>query len=290
MRTLIYLLLASSPVIGLPAGPAFAQEAVPTPERAVAREHHPWGSLEPGAWKRVRVLTEMLDGKGLVQNTSITETKTVLLAVEEDGVTLLLEVLHEVAGKRFAGEPKTIQQGFHGELTCKDLKITSSEPGTFVLEGRKIPCKILRMECPGATGKNVTDIYYSDAQDPYILKRESVSTDLDGKATLDKTTVEVLALDMPVRVMAETKRAAYVRAVRKLPTGTVTTWLVTSTDVPGGVISYSSKEVDQNGRLIRCSTLELTAYGLEPDEEWTGLFGRKRPLLRRKPILRPTPP
>jgi hypothetical protein len=54
-------------------------------------------------------------------------------------------------------------------------------------------------------------------------------------------------------------------------------------DVPGGVVSHSSKEVDKNGRLLRRSTLELVDYNIDPDRERSGLFGRKRPNRRPKP-------
>jgi len=59
--------------------------------------------------------------------------------------------------------------------------------------------------------------------------------------------------------------------------GTVTTWADVLSEVPGGVVRNSSKEVDKNGRLIRRSTLELIDYNNDPEKDRTGLFGRKRP-------------
>ena len=47
-------------------------------------EHHPWGAFRPGAWKQVCVVTETLDEKGFVKNTSTIETKTTLISVDED--------------------------------------------------------------------------------------------------------------------------------------------------------------------------------------------------------------
>lgn len=238
------------------------------------------------------MVTETLDEKGFVQSRSITERETTLIDVDEDGVTLRLEVLEEVAGKRFVGEPKTIKQGFHGELVCQELKVSEADAGQVVIEGLEIPCRIVRLDCTTPTGKTVTNVYYSTSVKPYILRRESVTTDIEGENTLGKTSVEVRALNMPCLVMTEIKNGAYVRAIRRHTKGTVTTWLVTSTDVPGGVISHSSKEVDKDRRLIRRSMLQLTDYGLESAGERTGLFGRKRLLPRRptRPSLQPAPP
>jgi hypothetical protein len=53
-------------------------------------------------------------------------------------------------------------------------------------------------------------------------------------------------------------------------------------DVPGGVVSQSSKEVDKNGLLVRRSTLELLDYNADPDKDRSGIFGRKRPNRRAK--------
>jgi hypothetical protein len=57
-------------------------------------------------------------------------------------------------------------------------------------------------------------------------------------------------------------------------------------DVPGGVVSHSSKEVDKNGRLRRRSTLELLDYSADPEKDRSDLFNRKRPNRRTKPPTR----
>jgi len=251
----------------------------------VAPEHHPWARFQPGAWKLVRVVTETLDERGRVSSTSITETRTTLLKVEQDGAVLEVRVTVEVAGKRFEVEPQVIKQGFHGELVCPALKVKKSTPGQVAVEGRKIPCQIVALECSSANSKTATNVYYSKSVPPFVLKRESVTTSVDGSDVQNETAAETVALDMPYRVMSETYATAFVRTVQKLPKGTITTWANTTTDVPGGVISHSSKEVDAEGRLVRRSTLELVDYGLEPQERRPGLFGRIRsgPLLPFRP-------
>jgi hypothetical protein len=258
-------------------------------EGMVAPEHHPWGRFEPGAWKRVRVITETLDEQDHVSSTSSTETKTTLLRVDPDGVILEVRVTVEVAGKRFEVEPQVIKQGFHGEVVCPTLKLTKTAPGEAVIEGHRIPCQIVEIECPSASSKTVTKVYYSDTVAPFVLKRESVTTKVDGGETQNETVAEVTALQMPRRVMAETHTASFVRTLQKLPKGSITTWASTTEAVPGGVISHSSKELDAEGRLIRRGTLEMVDYSLEPEPQRPGVFGRIRsgPL---RPFYRPAPP
>ena len=97
-------------------------------ETGMTAQHHPWARFEPGAWKRVRVVTETLDEQGTVTSTSTTETKTSLVRVEQNAVDLEVEVSVEVAGKRFEGQPQCIRQGFNGEVVGPDMKIKSSQP------------------------------------------------------------------------------------------------------------------------------------------------------------------
>ncbi len=88
---------------------------------------------------------------------------------------------------------------------------------------------------------------------------------------------------MPWKVLAETKQCSIVRTIHEHRKGTITTWAFTSTEVPGGIIVHTSKELDKNRRLVRRSTLQLTDYGLEPDQKRVGLLGRRRAVRGRKP-------
>jgi len=260
-----------------------------TPARAqeISVKEHPWGRFQPGAWKVVSVKTETLDEQGLVASTSITETQTTLKEIAEDGVTLEVKVSVEVAGKPFEAEPQTVKQGFHGGLLTSELKVTPLEDSEVTIEGRAIPCKVLRLEFAGPTSKTTTTIYHSPTTAPYVFRRDCVTTDAAGENVLSESSTRVVALDMPCKVLAEIKPAALVKSTHKHAKGTVTTWAYTSPDVPGGVISHSSKEVDTNGRVVRRSTLRLVGYDLKPRPEAeadgrVGLLGRKRLLRSRK--------
>jgi hypothetical protein len=245
---------------------------------------HPWGRFSPGTWKTVRVVTETLDEQGRVVSTATTDTKSILLDMDNDGVTLEIQACMEVAGKRFESEPQTVKQGFHGEPLGSTVKLDEPADAEVVIEGRKIPCKLQRLESVAPKGKTDTLIYYSLATAPCVLKRDTVvTTDPEGKNELSKTVVEVTALNMPVEVQGEIKNGMLVRTVHKNATGTVTTVAEVVPEVPGGVIRNSSKEIDQSGRLVRRSTLKLIDYNGDPDKDRSGLFGRKRTSRHHKP-------
>lgn len=242
-------------------------------ELAISARHHSWGRFQPGAWKVVSVRTETYDDHGALTSTNLAETKTTLRKVDADGVTLEVEVGMEVAGKQFAAQPQCIKQGFHGELLSSDFKAEPSQPGQVVIEGRKIPCRVQKLHFSGES-KTLVTVYYSDDVAPYILKRTSATTDLEGKS-LGESTMEVDKLNMSWEVLGEMKDVASVTTVQTQGKGSVTTLSMTSPDVPGGVVHHTSKEVDAAGRVTRRSVLELKSFGLQPQED-RGVFGRKR--------------
>ena len=98
-------------------------------------------------------MTETLDEQGHVVSTSKTDTKTTLLGVCSDSVTLEVEACMEVAGKRFRVEPQTIKEGFHGEAAGSDVQLEEPIDGEITIEGTKIPCKIRRLSLVGPNGK-----------------------------------------------------------------------------------------------------------------------------------------
>ena len=181
----------------------------------------------------------------------------------------------EVAGKQFAAQPQCIRQGFHGELLSSEFEAKPSQPGQVVIESRKIPCRVQQLQFSGEN-KTVVTAYYSDNVAPYILKRTSVTTDLEGKTVLGKSTMAVVHLNMPWKVLDEMKNVASVETVQEHGKGSVTTLSMTSPDVPGGVVYHTSKEIDAAGRLTRRSVLELKSFGLQAEQEDRGVFGRKR--------------
>ncbi len=252
----------------------------------LCRQHHPWGEFEPGAWKLVRVFTETLDENGLVTGTSTTDTRTTLLQMDDRGITLEVATTVEVAGKRFEAEPQTLDQGYGGQMETHTLRPGKAAPARITIGERTVACQVQELEILGPTTRTVSTVYFSDTIRPHVLRRESVTTTLDGSEKLGETTIEVIALDLPFRVLSEIQSVAHVRSINRHPKGTVFTLAVTAGEVPGGVVSHWSKEMDRTGRIVRRSTLELLDYGIEGGEVRTGLFGRPRP---RRPIRAANP-
>jgi len=278
VRSLATYSLMALLLVGLLQGPGPAQET------GISRRHHPWGCFEVGAWTHVRVVTQTFEENETL--ISITETKTTLKELSDDGVTLLVESVVEVGGKQLQNEPKTVKQGWHGELAGRDVKVSHLGSGEVVIRNRRFPCKIQQHVVAGPSDKTTTRIYYSDTVEPFILKRESVTTELEGNAQLGETTVEVMDVDVPCRILASIRNTFHVKAVHTTGKGTATTIAFTSTRVPGGVIRHDSKQFDKKGRLIAQSSLELLDYGLEAEDGTVLPLGRRRP----GPLLRPHRP
>ncbi len=250
-------------------------------DAGITAKLHPWGRFDPGAWKLVHVVTETLDERGQVVGASMADTKTTLIDIDNDGVTLEIETCMEVAGKRFQAEPQTVKQGFHGELNGPNLRIQEPTSGETLIENRSRPCKIQQLDVLGPTERTTVRLYYSAALWPHVLRREIVTSDLEGKNVSSETSVEVVALDMPVRFREETHGGAFIKTVHKNAKGTVTELATFLPGVPGGVVSNSTKDVDKSGRLVRRSTLELVDYNVSAEKD-RPLFNRKHPSRRGK--------
>ena len=177
------------------AGRCFAAE-----EAGISARHHAWARFQPGAWKLVRVVTESLDESGRVIGVNITETKTSLLRIDADGVELEVEVGVEVAGKQFDGLPQCLKQGFHGELAGGEVKFLPVAAAEVAIEDRKVPCRSQQIEVAGSAGRTSVNVFFSDTLSPYILRRQSKTTDPTGANVLSETLSEVVALNMPQRV------------------------------------------------------------------------------------------
>ncbi|MGQ9771411.1 MAG: hypothetical protein ACUVQG_12730 [Thermogutta sp.] len=257
---LFFVMAVFAAGISLAAGLAMAVE--------VPRLIHPWGRFEPGAWKIVRATTESFDTTG--QSLSITETRAALEEVNAAGVAIRVEVLVEVAGKRFRPEPQIVRQGFHGEPLTSDSKTREIGPVKLTVQGRTIDCEMLEVECSNSGILTVSKIAYSPTVPPYIFLRESTRTDLTKGRVLESSRVEVNVLEVPCRVGLRVLSAAQTRAVQTFPSRSVVTLSLISNEVPGGVVCQTAKETDESGRLIRRTTLELVDFGLRPGLRYSG--------------------
>jgi len=180
--------------------------------------------------------------------------------------------------------PQCIKQGFHGELAGGEVKMQPPTSAEVTIEDKKVACRSQQIDLAGNSTRTSVNVFFSDSVSPYILRRQSKTTDAAGATVLSESLSEVVALDMPQRVLSEIKSVACIKTVQKTPRGSVTTLAMSTSEVPGGVVYQTTKESDTAGRLIRRSTLELVNYGSRPEPERTGLFGRKR-ASRRKTVF-----
>jgi hypothetical protein len=263
------------------AASALASSFVSAQTVSIPRDRHAWGRFEPGAWTKVRKLTEEIDARGRVKGVNTTETKTTLAQLDDTRCVLQSEVTVEVSGKRFMAQPKTICVGYQGEGNAEAVSLKKVGTDSLDIGGVKAPCDLLEVTIGDGANMAVSTIAYSDRVAPYVLRRETKT----GGATADQplrqhTLVEVLAVEMPYKVLAEIKTVALIRTVQRNAKGTTVTLEIHCPEVPGGVVCHSSKEVDESGRTVRRSTLELTDYSLG-DRDDAGsrffLFHRNRP-------------
>lgn len=251
-----------------------AQEPPPPPW-----ETHPWAKFGVGSWKQVRVYHESIDEVSQVRSTSVTSTRTTLVEVSDSGYVLQVEVDVEVAGKRFNSQPKLMRQGFNGEADGQTVEVQAMGPGELVIDGQKYPTELRKVVINGDEFKRVSVMHYNEQFPPHVLRRDTKATDASGTKPDFESTVEVLAIDMPRRVLNETKLVSDVKTtLRKSNGGTTVTLEVVCRDVPGGVTAHSTKELNPEGRVIARSTLELIDYQVVPlaEESDSSRSGRRR--------------
>lgn len=240
-------------------------------------EDNAWARFDVGAWKKLRVVTEVLDAQGQVTSTSTTDTTSLLEEVTDKHYRLQIEVAVEVAGRKFGVEPRHVTHGFFGE-TAENISIfKNSSVTTITVEGKDIPCDVYTLQATEGNEKRVTKIYYAEHFSPSVLRKETTVTDASDSSLIEEVVETVVAVRMPYKVLGEVMGTWHVKTVRTHPKGKTITLSIRNGDVPGAIVAHSSKELDADGHLIRRSTLEVVDYGLEPDRR---LFPRLHPFKR----------
>ncbi|GIX02950.1 MAG: hypothetical protein KatS3mg112_1887 [Thermogutta sp.] len=258
----LWLALVPAVMCGLTAVAGAEQPSAALSPPNVPRQIHPWGKFEVGAWKVLRATTEsMEDGRQMV---SVTETRFTLEEVTDTSLAIRVEVLVEMAGKRFRTEPHVVRQGFHGEPLGGTLQIRDLGGAALSIEGRTIECRVMEVNNLLSTVRTVSKIWYSTIVPPYVLKKEATVTDTATGRILEQSTTEITVLDVPCRVGRQLLSASQVKTVQQYDRGTVTTLSLLSPEVPGAIVCQTSREVDREGRLVRRTTVELIDYGLQP--------------------------
>ncbi len=241
----------------------------------VPREQHAWGQFKIGSWKRVRTQTETLSPEGKILGTTTTETTTKLVDVDESGYTVRIDVVVEVAGKRFTGEPQVVRRGFSGETDGQTVAVKRTGEAILTINGHKVPCEVRQVTVDDKGSKRITTVHYSDRCAPHVLRRETTSLDAAGKPLELQSQVDVVAVDMPYKVLDEVRSTSHVRIMHQQGKASTLTLEVHCSAIPGGVVSHTSKETDESGHIIRRSTLELQDYGLGNGDDADAKLVRK---------------
>ena len=275
--SLLAIFLIAGAVVAAPLSPqAAAQEEVTFPRR-----HHAWARFKPGAWKTVRAITEAFDKDGKLISTNVAHTRTSLVGVDGAQVTLRVEGTVNLDGKDFDSDPTESKRRLCGAAVDQKVKLKVGGKAKVTIDGETYECSVIESEATDLEKKTVTTtkIYYSDSVSTHVLRREIVTVDATTKEEKSRTTITAYALDMPQRVFTEIRPTSIFKAVYVNGDTRKITWAVTSADVPGEVISKSSKVLDKTGRLLSRSTVELVDYDLEPEPPLPP--GQRRRLERR---------
>jgi hypothetical protein len=251
----------------------------------VPRERHAWGQFPVGSWKIVRTETELLDPRGRVVSENKTVTTTKLVDADSEGYTLQVSVVMEVAGKRVQVEPQLIRRGYNGEAQGQRVSVRRIREARFRIAGSDVPCEVRQITIAADGGQRVMTVHFSDDFAPHVLRRETATFDNDGNKTDMQSEVEVVAVDDPQYVRGEERLTTSVQVTHNNGTASTQTLEVHCQEVPGGVVSHTSKETDAEGKVVRRSTLTLVDYGIgngENEETRTARRGfRNRRVNRR---------
>lgn len=245
-----------------------------------SRDLDTWARFPQGSWKLVRTVTQSYDIHGKPTQTTTVETQTTLSKVDDRGMCLKIDVCTQVNGRRIEGVPQQIEQGFWGQPTDQPATERIVGQNKLLIEGNEVPCTIHEASYSDGKHHTVSKQYVSPNQTPFVLKRETLTTVGENTTPRYRTVCEVYALQMPCKIGNEIKIASHERIVRQTPEETLISLDVTVPEIPGGVISRTTKELDTTGKLIRHSTMEMISYHIA-DENDPPREQRRRRLFNR---------
>ena len=154
-----------------------------------------WVDFGVGSWKLVRVYKDTLNGRGVVESTSTEETKSTLFDVNDDGYTVMVEVTVEVAGKRFAADPKYLKKHWNGKNVNKLVVVKEVEEENVEITGRRYPTRVRNILIHGKESKRKSKVYYSSDVAPYVLRMETTATFAANEKKNFDSLVEVIAVE-----------------------------------------------------------------------------------------------
>ena len=226
-----------------------------------AVNHHWWGSCGVGSWKKVRVVTDILDGKGKVTSTTKSVTTTPLMRADRRDYVLRMEVEMQLGEKRFVAEPRTVTRNFFFGDNQKARFVQTGRTANLEINGHAIPGTIREVTLNSEKGKRVSSVHYSAQNPPFVFKRKTTASNAKGQLQYT-TDVNVTEYGIAHKVLGESKRVCHIKTIHAQDKLTTTTSEVYCPDVPGGVIAHTSNTTDEAGKIVRRSTLELIDYAI----------------------------
>jgi hypothetical protein len=264
-----YVILASIALFALcqgAAAPCFANGCVVVPSR------HAWGAFQPGSWKKVQVVSKVVDESGKTISTRTTITKSTLVEVDAEGYTLEVESTVMVADREITSSPRFVRCSFTGEGAGQQT-FENLAPATVKIGEREFPSRVQRIISTSGSTRRISTVHYNQDVAPFVLKRQTVAVDSKTAATLDETVVEVLSTAATRTVAlehnprAEVKTVAQVKTVHTTSAGRTETVEWYSADIPGAVVAHETQKFSADGRLLAQSRMELLDYEISDGEE-----------------------
>lgn len=249
------------------------------------RARHVWGQFEPQTWVLLREVRETLDGDGNVTGVSVTDSKKTLHAADDESYVLRTESSTEVSGKTILNQDTSDPRRYDGQPLGQTAEIAWQDGQSVEIDGVRYPCRSRETEVAGEAKRATTRLLYCEDRYPYVLWRQTSTIDKVSGQQLAVQTREVLALDMPWQFGSRTFSTAHCKEISRHEMGASVTLIVSSPDVPGGIVTQTSKDLDAEGRLVCRTTTELVEYHIEPRVPDESL--RPGELFRRLRILLP---
>lgn len=245
--------------------------------RAEVRRTHPWARFEPGAWRRLRVVTESFDAAGESSGVNASERIERLVAVDDETYTLEVENLAPLAG---LPTPGAVERRHLSLLTDRSadlgkLTIEEAEPANISfggsLGGIVVPCRTWRATTTGEGATEEEVLSVAVGSDPAVLRR-TLATTLGGAPGVGgvpgaTVTANVSRLDLPALYAERLTRSWHLATTITHPSGSRTERAaVYSADAPGGLHSESAADFDATGRRTFWSVTDLVESGRTPVE------------------------
>lgn len=254
-----------APTLSVPAEPEVDNGADVL--RAEVRRTHPWARFEPGAWRRLRVVTESFDAAGESSGVNASERIERLVAVDDETYTLEVENLAPLAG---LPTPGAVESRHLSLLTDRSadlgaLAIEEIEPATISFGDVVVPCRTWRATTAGEGATETEVLSLAVGSDPAVLRRTLTTT--VGGAPGATVTANVSRLDLPALYAERLTRSWRLATTITHPSGSRTDRAaVYSADAPGGLHSESAADYDASGRRTFWSVTDLVESGRTPVE------------------------